>query len=294
MDKKLALENVGFVYSNGKYKIELCTSENGTKYVLTCDLGKAGFIVETTHPDGREDSNGAGKYKGTPIWDKINEILTQLNEEMSKEIEIVQANGNIQNGKYEEVRVTKQITKTKQSAPITMQDKQVSDLTLDDIKSYICSTATDQEAYMFLKLCQARGLNPFTKEAYLVKYGSNATIIVGKDAFTRRAELNINFDGFRAGIIVIDDGKECYNEGTYAKEGQTIVGGWAEVFRKDKQCPYKMTVSLSEYNTGQSLWKKLPGTMIRKVALVQALREAFPSEFAGMYDSSETGEETPY
>ena len=33
----------------------------------------------------------------------------------------------------------------------------------------------------------------------------------------------------------------------------------------------------------------MPATMIRKVALVQALREAFPSELSGMYDQSEMG-----
>ena len=33
--------------------------------------------------------------------------------------------------------------------------------------------------------------------------------------------------------------------------------------------------------------------MIRKVALVQALREAFPEDFTGMYDSSEISEAIP-
>jgi hypothetical protein len=36
-----------------------------------------------------------------------------------------------------------------------------------------------------------------------------------------------------------------------------------------------------------SNWKVMPGTMIRKVALVQSLREAFPDEFGGMYSPEE-------
>jgi hypothetical protein len=44
---------------------------------------------------------------------------------------------------------------------------------------------------------------------------------------------------------------------------------------------------MTEYNTGKSSWAKIPATMIRKVALVQALREAFPSDLGGCYDSAE-------
>jgi hypothetical protein len=46
-------------------------------------------------------------------------------------------------------------------------------------------------------------------------------------------------------------------------------------------------VKLSEYDTGKSLWNGKKATMIRKVALVHALREAFPSTFGALYDESE-------
>jgi hypothetical protein len=36
-----------------------------------------------------------------------------------------------------------------------------------------------------------------------------------------------------------------------------------------------------------SNWKSMPATMIRKVPLVQSLREAFPDEFGGMYSPEE-------
>ena len=47
---------------------------------------------------------------------------------------------------------------------------------------------------------------------------------------------------------------------------------------------------MEEYNSHKSLWNSKPLTMIRKVALVQALREAYPDRFAGTYDQSEMGE----
>ena len=171
----------------------------------------------------------------------------------------------------------------------SIRDVQVADLTMEDIKAYICPAATDQETFMFLKLCQARNLNPFLKEAYLIKYsgGSPATIVVGKDAFTRRAEEHPQFDGFKAGIIVKSGEGLDYREGTFFMKGEELVGAWSEVFRKDRKHPFKSTVSRAEYDTGKSNWLKMPATMLRKVSLVQALREAFASEFSGMYDSSE-------
>ena len=54
--------------------------------------------------------------------------------------------------------------------------------------------------------------------------------------------------------------------------------------------PVKAVVGIDEYGTGKSMWKTKPATMIRKVALVQALREAYPGEFAGLYDAAEMGD----
>ena len=174
-----------------------------------------------------------------------------------------------------------------------------SDLSVSTIKKYINDKATDEEAYVFLQLCKARGLNPFLKEAYLIKYDhvSPATMVVGKDAFMKRAESHIEYDGFEAGIIVETDNTEGYvivddnRVGTFLRDGETLLGGWAKVYRKDHTRPVEITVSMKEFNTGKSSWKKMPATMIRKVALVQALREAFPSELSGMYDQSEMGVE---
>lgn len=177
------------------------------------------------------------------------------------------------------------------SLPAQIRDVQVSDLTLDDIKAYICPTATDQEAFMFLKLCQARNLNPFVKECYLIKYASGgpATMVVGKDAFCRRAEEHPQFDGYKAGIIIETDGKLDYREGTFMLKNENLVGAWSEVYRRDRSQPFKNTVSRAEYDTGKSNWQKMPATMLRKVSLVQCLREAFASEFSGMYDQAEMG-----
>lgn len=172
-------------------------------------------------------------------------------------------------------------------------------LTTKDIIKYICPNASETEAYVFLQLCLARGLNPFTKEAYLIKYGSQpATMVVGKDTFTRKAEESGKCDGFEAGIIVCTQDKKIERRvGVVQYEGDTLIGGWAKVFRKDMTHPFVCEVPLNEYlkrkqdGTPQSNWATMPGTMIRKVALVQVLREAFTKELGGCYDAVEMGVE---
>lgn len=179
-------------------------------------------------------------------------------------------------------------------AGLAVRDLQVAELTFEDIKTYICPAATDQETMMFLKLCQARNLNPFLKEAYLIKYDSSkpAQMVVGKDKFTKTAEEHPQFDGYRAGIIVSVGDEIVEREGTFYKKGEELVGGWAEVHRKDRKMPFKQTIPLSEYNLKRANWLSMPGTMIRKVALVQALRECFATDLAGCYDSAEMDQAT--
>ena len=167
-------------------------------------------------------------------------------------------------------------------------------LTTEEIKKYICPEATDQEAYFFLKLCDAQGLNPFLREAYLIKYGTEkATIVTGKDTFTKRADRIPEYDGFKAGIIILSNKEVVYRQGSFFVDGENLLGGWAEVFRKDRTQPFRNEVSMAEYarykkdGTLMNNWKSMPATMIRKVALVQSLREAFPDELGGISSPEE-------
>ena len=172
----------------------------------------------------------------------------------------------------------------------TMADGQV--LTADTVRNYLVSgngNVTDQEVVMFIELCKAQHLNPFIREAYLIKFGNSpANIVVGKDVFVRRAYRNPDYEGMRAGIVVVDktgDVKE--REGSLKAPGETLIGGWCEVYIKNKKHPIKSIVSLEEYSKAQSTWKSMPMVMIRKVAMVTALREAFPEDLAGCYDAAE-------
>lgn len=170
------------------------------------------------------------------------------------------------------------------------QEIELSAQVVRDVCAQGNAKVTDKEAWEFIQLCKAHRLNPFIREAYLVKYGSNATIITGKDVFTKRAARNENCEGFRAGVSVLNSAGQIIDRkgsALFPQIGEVLLGGWAEVYMRGYQVPIKDTVSLSEYSTGKSGWAKMPGTMIRKVALVHALREAMPEEFGGLYDSAE-------
>jgi len=135
---------------------------------------------------------------------------------------------------------------------------------------------TDQECMMFLALCKYQKLNPFLREVYLIKYGNEAaTMVTGKETFLKRAAKNEKYAGHKTGIS--SDGKMA----------------WAEIFCHGHQVPIKCEVDYSEYvgkkkdGTVNRMWKEKPRTMLKKVALVQALREAFPQDFGGMYSQEE-------
>lgn len=149
--------------------------------------------------------------------------------------------------------------------------------------------ASNEELAYFLATCKERNLNPFTKEVYFIKYGTSpAQIVVSKDAFMKQAEQNPNFDGFEAGIVVeTPDGEIKHITGTIHSKNDELLGGWAKVYRKDRSYPIDVDADFKAYNTGKSMWAKMPELMIRKVALVSALREAFSENVGGLHTSDE-------
>ena len=193
-----------------------------------------------------------------------------------------------------------QFTRRKRSTLVDNQKREVvqtmteelvrqPEINMNDLKQLVVSTKsaqpTDAEMYVFKRLCESLNANPFLKDIHLVKYSkdSPASFITGKDFFTKVARSQ--GATWNAGTIVLRNNKVTKEIGSFTIQGDVLVGGWAEVQTKDGTFSHQ--VSFDEYNNNQSTWKKMPHTMIRKVALVQTLREVFPDRFAGVYDSAE-------
>jgi len=177
-------------------------------------------------------------------------------------------------------------------------------LSFQIVRNYLTrgnAAVSDAEVIQFISLCRANQLNPFIGDAYLVKYmprdpgrpADPAQMIISKGAFMKRGESNQQYKGYRAGVIIMRDNKIIYEEGSFFLPGDELVGGWAEVYRNDREHPVVARVRLQEYNTGKSTWAAKPGTMIRKVAIAQAFREAFPFAADGMFTQEEMPDEQP-
>lgn len=184
-------------------------------------------------------------------------------------------------------------------------DGQEIKLTPKIVQEYIVGTEakiTNQEFKLFTELCKVRKLNPFLREAYLIKYSDKqpAQIVVGKDAILKRAVLNPQYDGMESGILVqkADESIE-ERKGTFKLGSEILVGGWARVYRKDWTHPIYSSVSFEEvaqktsngnYNSN---WSNKGATMVEKVAKVRALRETFVEDLGGMYEAEEVQQELP-
>lgn len=147
---------------------------------------------------------------------------------------------------------------------------------------------TDQDLTQFISICKYNQLNPFLGEAYLVKFGTTpAQMIVSKEALMKRAEDCQTYEGIQAGVIVMRGGESIELEGCFFLSTDILVGGWSKVYRSDRRFPIVSKVLLSEYDKKQSTWNEKKSTMISKVAKVQALREAFPTQLGAMYTAEE-------
>ena len=165
-------------------------------------------------------------------------------------------------------------------------------LTITTVMKYFAKgneNVTEQEIVLFMNWCRFQGLNPWTNEAYIVKYDKTkpAQNITGKAAFMKRAENDPLYDGFKAGLILGREGVVVEIEGSFMLKTDTLLGGWCDVYRKDRKFPISAKVNLEEYHKSQATWNSMPKTMIRKVAIVLALREAFPTKLESLYTEDE-------
>jgi len=155
-------------------------------------------------------------------------------------------------------------------------------MSVEDVKRWIHPNAPDAECFKFLMTCKLAGVNPFIGEAHLVSYGDRWGTIIDKSGYLRRAQAHPAYDGHQAGIVARPwdaaarkfTGPPVEIEGTIVPHDHLLIGGWARVLRRDRKVPTYASVSVQEYGKQSGTWKQIPCTMIRKTALVQALRES--------------------
>ena len=111
------------------------------------------------------------------------------------------------------------------------RDGQQIKLSFDTIKKFLVQGhpewVTDQEMMFFMGVCKSRGLNPFIKDCYLIKYSQKdgAAIITSIDYYRKRAKVQKDCKGWLKGVIV-DRNKEITYSNGLVLESDTLLGAW--------------------------------------------------------------------
>lgn len=154
---------------------------------------------------------------------------------------------------------------------------------LDYLKAFgLASELTEAEKLQFIEIAQAFKLNPFKREIHVAVFGEGESrrmsIVVGYETYLKRAERTGKLDGWNVSI----DG-----------EGENMVAT-VEIWRRDwshsfrHQVYWREAVQKKRDGTSTSFWAKQPRLMLRKVALAQGFRWAFPEDLSGLpYDAAE-------
>jgi len=182
------------------------------------------------------------------------------------------------------------------------RDGQQVTLSFDTIKRYLVQghseMVTQQELMFFMGICKSKGLNPFNKDCYLIKYSQNegAAIITAVDYFRKRAKAQRDCHGWQKGIILERDGKIVYSKGLML-EDDILLGGWFKAQPEGWSEPFELEVNLKGYikkkrdGSVTKFWaKENQPTQIAKVAESQGLRTLWPDEFQQLYTPEEMGQ----
>ena len=141
---------------------------------------------------------------------------------------------------------------------------------------------SSEEQKQFTQFCMSYQLDPFRGEVHCSVYGEgeyrNVNFIVSFLTYVKRAELSGRLDGWAA---------EIEGEGEDTEAVVTIWRkDWSHEFRH--RVHWKEAAQRKRDGSLTAFWRKMPRYLLKKTAIAQAFRLAFPAELAGMgYDEAE-------
>ena len=153
-----------------------------------------------------------------------------------------------------------------------------SDGDIDIIKKDIFPEGTHEQKELFIKQCERTGLDPLTRQIYAMIIKGKMSVQTSIDGFRVIAERSGDYAGQDEPVFSYDKNNKliCAKVKIFRFRGdnryQAAVGVayWDEYFQADKY-----------------MWKKMPHTMLSKVAEALALRKAYPLDLSGIYTSDE-------
>jgi phage recombination protein Bet len=178
---------------------------------------------------------------------------------------------------------------TKEISLVDFSDKQIA-----LIKSQIAPKATDSELQLFLYQAKRTGLDPLTRQIYAIHRACKENV-KGEWVWVNKMSIQTSIDGFR--VIAERSGDYAgQDEPLFVEENGKLIYCKVAVYRFRGDVRYQAAVGVaywSEYvqtdkdNNPSGLWKKMPHTMLAKVAEALALRKAYPQDLSGLYTGDE-------
>lgn len=173
--------------------------------------------------------------------------------------------------------------------------------TIDLIKRTIAFGATDDELSLFIGQCKRTGLDPFSRQIYMIERRFKDK----SGNWQRKMETQTSIDGFR--VISDKTGKYAGQVGPFwcGDDGQ-----WADVWLKDVPpaaakvgilrtdfkeplwgiAIYREYVQTNQDGRPNHMWAKMPANQLAKCAESLAHRKAFPYDLSGLYTAEEMGQ----
>lgn len=169
---------------------------------------------------------------------------------------------------------------------------------VDLIKRTFAQGSTDDEFRLFVQTCERLGLDPFARQAFLVKRWNT-------ELGCNVAQTQVSIDGFR--VVAERTGRY---EGQVGPQWCGEDGAWRDVwldkappaaarvgvFRAGHREPiygiarYASFVQTKKGGEPNRMWATMPDIMLAKCAESQALRKAFPQVLSGIYSPDEMGQ----
>jgi|DEB19_MinimDraft_3_1074340.scaffolds.fasta_scaffold20234_4 phage recombination protein Bet len=155
-----------------------------------------------------------------------------------------------------------------------MSESKINRDKLWELRDTICPNMNQDEFNQFWHMVERSQLDPLARQIYAIRRGGKLTVTVGIDGFRLIADRTGVFGGMDD--VIFD------NEENPKKATITVYK-----FVQGVRCATTASARMAEYNQNNTMWRRMPCTMLGKVAESLALRKAFPAELSGLYTEDE-------
>lgn len=167
---------------------------------------------------------------------------------------------------------------------------------IEIIKDTIAKGASDDELMVFMMLAHRTGLDPFSRQIYLIERSSNVggewkttrQPMTGIDGLRLTADRTGNYAPGRAPTFEYDQDGNLFSATAYI--WKFVRNDWREV---SATAHYGEYAQMKKDGKPNKFWGEKPHIMLAKCAEALCLRRAFPADLSGLYTNDEIANDEP-